>query len=121
VGLFATNLQTAEGSLEFSAMPIGVALGGRRWINQDLYVGFSGVANWSISSVGEPSDGSTDKVTKVAGLGVGGLVDVSALFYVGGMYVMDFSGDDPGLMLTVGIGPELIKLLTELRQSKPSE
>jgi hypothetical protein len=124
VGLVASNLKTTDGSLDFSAMPIGVALGGRWWLENDFYLGFSAVANWSISSVGEGSaDGAmgSDKVTKVDGLGVGALLDVGGLFYLGSVYVADFGGDDPGFMATIGMGPGLIELLTELRPTGPSE
>jgi hypothetical protein len=122
VGLFASNLQTSGGSLEFSAMPIGVAVGARWWLDDEFYLGLSAVGNWSISSTGsEAGDGpmESDKVTKLDGVGVGGLVDVGSLFYVGGIYVLDIAGDDPGFMLTLGAGPGLIKLLTEMRQTAP--
>lgn len=110
VGLVASSFSQSEGNdgIEFSALPLNLAWG-LKWVPRErAYLGMSAIGGWTISS---KSEDSSTLHTLSSGL----LLDFNGFVYLGGVYVFDFAtaAKDPGAMVTLGIGPQLLKLLAQ--------
>jgi hypothetical protein len=113
VGLLASNFQSDENGVPFSAFPLGGAIG-FRWFpwRSSAYLGFSGMANWAIyPRQSTAADGTSSPSVSLSSIALGGIVDVSNVVYVGGAYIADLrkGRSDPGLVFVVGAGPGLLQ------------
>jgi hypothetical protein len=122
VGLFGTNLKSTANGIDFVAVPIGVALGGKWWARDNLFIGGSVLATWTIahttsdtSMASGTATGSSGSVTTAKNLGIGGLIDVGGYAYFGGIWVADLTSkhDNPGFMFLAGLGPAAIKAIAD--------
>ncbi|QDG51153.1 hypothetical protein FIV42_10515 [Persicimonas caeni] len=110
-GLISTNFDTGDNGLIFSAAPVSLAFG-MKWNFERVaafnYLGASVTGGWNIVELqsGDQGDLAADRIS------IGLLGDVSGWFYVGGSYLVDLGdGESPGVVATVGVGPNLLEFL----------
>lgn len=112
VGIFATNFQRSADGLQFSALPIGVAVGTKFYMSKDFYLGVSGTGMWAITS-GDTVDssGSKQATATLRSLGAGFLLDISSIMYVTATYQWNFAEGqtNPGWMMGLGFGADILK------------
>jgi hypothetical protein len=112
VGIFATNFQRTPEGIQFSALPIGVALGSQFHVSNNFYFGISGIAMWAITSgtTTDPS-GAQQETATLRSLGAGFLVDFSSIMYVTATHQWNFASGqtNPGWMMGLGLGADLLK------------
>lgn len=111
VGLFGTSFQKNDNGYEFSAFPVGLAVGLRIAL-QDHYFGLSAMLDYTIHR-GEAPMGSTASDVSLSGATAGILGDIDGYLYVGGGYIFDWRKDasNPGLTFVIGAGPHLLQYL----------
>jgi hypothetical protein len=119
VGMFSTNLKSASDTagMPFEPAPIGLALGGKRFLGDraNSYVGISifgstqGVPTRDLA--GNATGGSTYKAASV-----GALIDLMDYLYVGYAWTRRFDdATQPDPVWVVGPGQEIIKILKFLK------
>lgn len=112
VGIFATNFQRTVSGLQFSALPVGVALGSKFYFSRSFYMGVSGTAMWAITTGDKiDSGGVKQEAASLSSLGAGFLLDLSSIMYLTVTHQWNFAEGqtNPGWMLGLGFGAELLK------------
>jgi len=89
VGLFGTNLAKTPDGIPITAMPVGVAMGGRLNTGTE-YVGISGFSAWAIQRDRTDGSSANSNSFNMSGAALGLLIDIDNYFYVGAACGVDF-------------------------------
>lgn len=109
VNMYSTSFERSKNGVLFTAMPIGLALGGKYNISQDFYLGLSATLNYTVA---EASDSSA-KSYFLQDFAVGPLIDISGYAYIGYTYPINLTSEASTLkpQFVIGFGVKLTKLL----------
>ena len=116
VGLLVSNFKTTQDGIPLGTFPVGIAVGGRLYIRDSLYVGPSAMVSYatypSTQNQATANASSSSTVNLQSGA-LGGLLDIGGYVYLGGAYLADLRsrGSSPGAMFVMGVGPQLVQFL----------
>ncbi|WMN06619.1 hypothetical protein QYS48_33100 [Marivirga arenosa] len=109
--MYSTSFQRSDNGVMFTAMPIGLGLGGKYNISQDFYFGISGILNYTLTSVQENEDqGSTYLLQDFS---IGGLIDLGGYAYIGYTFPINLTNQETQLkpQFVVGVGIKINQIL----------
>jgi hypothetical protein len=109
--MYSTSFEKSENGVQFTAMPIGLAIGGKYNINQNFYIGISGTLNYTLTSA-KDSLSSTESYL-LQDFAVGPLIDLGGYAYIGYTYPINLTNQNAQLkpQFVIGIGVKITQLL----------
>lgn len=111
--MYSSSFERGGNGVRFTAMPIGLAIGGKYNISQNFYLGFSGTLNYTLTSA-KDSINATESFL-LQDFSVGPLIDLGGFAYIGYTFPINLTNQEAQLkpQFVVGIGVKITKLLIE--------
>jgi hypothetical protein len=115
VGIIAGKPRRTASGITFSAFPISVALGMRRYSEDgSFYVGGSILGSYALGETNKDQTTTATTESKTFhGAAAGILLDINSYFYLMGAYQWSFVQDtkNPGWLIGIGLGAKLSSIL----------
>jgi hypothetical protein len=110
VNMYSSSFERSKNGVLFTAMPIGLAIGGKYNISQKFYLGISGTLNYTVANA---SDSLTTKSYFLQDFSVGPLIDIGGYAYIGYTYPINLTNEPARLkpQFVIGVGISLTQLL----------
>ncbi|MBE0662762.1 MAG: hypothetical protein IH597_09855 [Bacteroidales bacterium] len=111
INMYSTSFDRSANGILFTAMPIGLALGGKYNINQNFYIGISGTLNYTIANA---TNSTTDNSYYFQDFSVGPLIDLGGYAYLGYTMPVNLTSEPSKLksQFVIGVGLKITELLT---------
>lgn len=109
--MYSSSFERSDKGVRFTAMPIGLAVGGKYNISQNFYLGFSGTLNYTLTSA-KDSINATESFL-LQDFSVGPLVDLGGFAYIGYTFPVNLTNQETQLkpQFVVGVGIKITELL----------
>lgn len=110
VNMYSTSFERSKNGVLFTAMPIGLAIGGKYNINQKFYLGLSATLNYTMANA---SDSTLKKSYFLQDFSVGPLFDIGGYAYFGYTYPINLTNEPSKLkpQYVLGFGVKFAQLL----------
>jgi hypothetical protein len=112
VNMYSTSFEKNKNGVRFTAMPIGLAIGGKYNISQDFYFGISGTINYTLTSSEDENNPSNSVLLQ--DFSFGPLLDLGGYAYFGYTFPVNLTNQENTLkpQFVIGIGTKITELLT---------
>lgn len=110
INMYSTSFDRSANGVLFTAMPIGLAIGGKYNISQNFYLGISGTLNYTLANA---TDSTSNNSFYFQDFSFGPLIDIGGFAYVGYTFPVNLTSEPTKLkpQFVIGIGLEITKLL----------
>lgn len=110
INMYSTSFDRSANGILFTAMPIGLAIGGKYNISQNFYLGISGTLNYTMANA---TDLTNNNSYYFQDFSFGPLIDLGGFAYVGYTIPVNFTSEPSKLkpQFVIGIGLKITELL----------
>ncbi len=110
INMYSTSFDRSANGVLFTAMPIGLAIGGKYNISQNFYLGISGTLNYTIANA---TDSTSNNSYYFQDFSFGPLIDIGGFAYVGYTFPVNLTSEPTKLkpQFVIGIGLKITELL----------
>ncbi|MEG9328411.1 hypothetical protein V6B16_10740 [Salinimicrobium catena] len=109
--MYSTSFERSDNGVRFTAMPIGLAIGGKYNISQKFYLGFSGTVNYTLSAAKNSNDEAESYLLQ--DFSIGPLIDLGGFAYLGYTFPVNLTNQEKQLkpQFVIGVGFKINELL----------
>jgi hypothetical protein len=110
INMYSTSFDRSANGVLFTAMPIGLAIGGKYNIGQNFYLGISGTLNYTMANA---TDSTNNNSYYFQDFSFGPLIDMGGFAYVGYTVPVNLTSEQTKLkpQFVIGVGLKITELL----------